>query len=41
MKQIFELLNASFEKTIIINTGDDYSLIILLKIFKSIINIQK
>ena len=41
MKQIFELLNASPEKKIIINTGDDYSLITLSNIFKSVINIQE
>ena len=41
MKQIFELLNTSPEKKIIVNTGDDQSLITLSNIFKSVINIQK
>ncbi len=41
MKQIFELLNASPEKKIIVNTGDDYSLITLSNIFKSVINVKE
>ena len=41
MKQIFELLNASPEKKIIVNTGDDLSLITLSNIFKSVLNIKE
>ena len=41
MKQIFELLNASPEKKIIVNTGDDLSLITLSNIFRCIFNLKE
>jgi hypothetical protein len=41
MKQIFELLNASPEKKIIVNTGDDLSLITLSNIFRCILNLKE
>ena len=41
MKQIFELLNASPEKKIIVNTGDDLSLITLSNIFRCVFNLKE